>query len=75
MDTITQEFAKTLKRLRIGKNLTQEELAQRAGVDYKYLQKLEGQTPSSPTLSTLDKLANGLGIPLVEFIQRLQSHD
>ena len=68
MDKITQDFSKTLKRLRAERNLTQEELAQRSGVDYKYFQKLEGLTPSSPTLSTLNKLAKGLGISLPEFI-------
>lgn len=68
MDKITQDFSKTLKQLRAEKNLTQEELAQRSGVDYKYLQKLEGLDPSSPTLSTLNKLSKGLGISLVEFI-------
>ena len=75
MDKITMEFAKALKNLRIEKNLTQEELAQRSGVDYKYLQKLEGHTPSSPTLSTLEKLANGLGITLVELIQSVQTNN
>jgi transcriptional regulator with XRE-family HTH domain len=75
MDKITLEFSKTLRRLRAEKRLTQEELAQRSGVDYKYLQKLEGQNPSSPTLSTLEKLANGLGIPLIELIQNLQTYD
>ena len=54
--------------MRTEKNLTQEELAQRSGVDYKYFQKLEGQNPSSPTLSTLNKLAKGLGLSLPEFI-------
>jgi len=75
MDIINQHFSQALKRLRAEKNLTQEELAQRAGVDYKYLQKLEGQNPSSPTLSTLAKLASGLQIPLVELIQSLQAND
>lgn len=75
MDKITLDFSNTLKKLRIEKNLTQEELAQRSGVDYKYLQKLEGQNPSSPTLSTLEKLANGLQIPLVELIQSIQAQD
>ena len=68
MDKITQDFSRTLKRLRTEKNLTQEELAQRSGVDYKYFQKLEGQSPSSPTLSTLNKLAKGLDLSLPEFI-------
>lgn len=73
MDKITQDFSRTLKRLRIEKNLTQEELAQRSGVDYKYFQKLEGQTPSSPTLSTLEKLAKGLNISLVELVASIDT--
>lgn len=75
MDKITQHFAKTLKQLRTDKHLTQEELAQLSGIDYKYLQKLESQNPSSPTLSTLEKLANGLNISLVELIQSIQAYD
>ena len=73
MDKITQDFSRTLKRLRTEKNLTQEELAQRSGVDYKYFQKLEGQSPSSPTLSTLNKLAKGLGLSLPEFIVNIDA--
>lgn len=68
MSAINLAFAKTLKQLRRARDLTQEELAQRAGLDYKYLQKLEGKDPSSPTLSTLEKLARGLGVSLTELI-------
>ena len=68
MENLTQEFGRTLRRLRTEKQLTQEELAQRSGVDYKYLQKLEGQNPSSPTLLILEKLAKGLGISLSELV-------
>ena len=71
MSSIDLAFAKTLKQLRRDKRLTQEELAQRAGLDYKYLQKLEGKAPSSPTLSTLKKLAKGLDISLTELISLL----
>ena len=58
-------FTKTLRKLRIERKMTQEQLAEIAGVDYKYLQKLEGQPPSSPTLATLEKLAKGLNISLL----------
>ena len=68
MDKITLNYSKVLKKLRTEKGMTQEELAQVSGVDYKYLQKLEGQNPSSPTLSTLDKLSKGLGIPLADLV-------
>ena len=71
MSSIDLAFAKTLKQLRRDKRLTQEELAQRAGLDYKYLQKLEGKAPSSPTLSTVEKLAKGLDISLTELISLL----
>ena len=71
MSSIDLAFAKTLKQLRRDKRLTQEELAQRAGLDYKYLEKLEGKAPSSPTLSTLEKLAKGLDISLTELISLL----
>ena len=54
-----------------GSGLAQEERAQRAGLDYKYLQKREGKAPSSPTLSTLEKLAKGLDISLTELISLL----
>ena len=72
METVDLRFAKALKSLRKAKGLTQENLAQRAGVDYKYLQKLEGRNPSSPTLATMEKLANGLGVSLVELITLLE---
>jgi transcriptional regulator with XRE-family HTH domain len=42
-------------------------------VDYKYFQKLEGQNPSSPTLSTLNKLAKGLGLSLPELIANIDA--
>lgn len=74
MDTVDLHFARTLKRLRKAKGLTQENLAQRSGVDYKYLQKLEGHNPSSPTLSTLAKLAKGLGVPLADLVSFEDQH-
>ncbi len=75
MDKITLNFSKTLKKLRAEKGMTQEELAQLSGVDYKYLQKLEGQTPSSPTLSTLDKLSKGLNISLIDLVKSIDAEN
>lgn len=71
MQKINFTFAKALKNLRTGRNLTQEELANLAGIDYKYLQKLEGNNPSSPTLATMEKLSKGLGISLVELVSNV----
>jgi len=72
MESINLRFAKALKELRTAQGLTQEELAEKSEIDYKYLQKLESQNPSSPTLSTLEKLANGLEISLDELLIGIQ---
>lgn len=72
MESINLRFAKALKELRAAHGLTQEELAEKSGIDYKYLQKLESQNPSSPTLSTLEKLANGLEMSIEELLIGIQ---
>lgn len=73
MENINLKFAKTLRKLRTAKGLTQEELAELAGLDYKYFQKLESRRPSSPTLSTLEKLAKGLNISIIEFVNNIET--
>ena len=62
MSNINLEFGKRLQKLRKKAGLTQEELAQLSGVDYKYIQRLEGKTPSSPSLNIVEKLAKAFKI-------------
>lgn len=69
---INYKFSKALKSIRKSKGLTQEQLAERSDIDYKYLQKLESSNPSSPTLSVLEKLSRGLGITLTELISHIE---
>ena len=69
---INNIFAERLRELRKSKGLTQEKLAEVSDIDYKYLQKLESNNPSSPTLSVLEKLSRGLGITLTEFIKFIE---
>lgn len=57
MEDINRRFGKRLKQLRKEHKLTQEELALLSEVDYKYIQRLEGKNPSSPSLNTIEKLA------------------
>ena len=50
--------------------MTQEGLAEKAGIDYKYLQKIEGKNPPNLKLETIEKLAKALRIKpskLIEF--------
>jgi len=54
---------KNVKRLRVAKGLTQQELAERAGIDYKYAQRIEAGHWPGLNLRTIEKLAQGLGVP------------
>lgn len=72
MSNINLSFSNVLRKLRTEKGLTQEELAELSGIDYKYLQKLESKNPSSPTLDTLSKLASGLNTTIVELISKIE---
>ena len=71
---INIKFSQVLKTIRKSKGLTQEQLAERSDIDYKYLQKLEGKKPSSPTLSVLEKLSRGLEISLSELIKNIEDN-
>ena len=64
-------LAKNIKKLREKQNLTQEQLAQKAGITYSTLIKIESGANKNPTLETLQKLANVFGIGLDELVGRL----
>lgn len=49
-----------LRRIRQKRGLTQAKAAEMAGIDYKYFQKIEGGLWPNLTLSTLQKIADGL---------------
>jgi transcriptional regulator with XRE-family HTH domain len=57
---LEENLKKNLKLLRKKKGLTQEVLAEKAELEYKYIQMLEGKSPPSATLRTLAKLAKAL---------------
>ena len=50
-------MAKRIKALRKKRGLTQEQLADLVGIDYKYLQKMEGKNPPAVRIDTIEKLA------------------
>lgn len=65
---INEKFGLRMRTLRAKKKLTQEKLADLAGIDYKYVQMLEGKNPPSPTLNTLEKLAKAYKISLLRLL-------
>jgi transcriptional regulator with XRE-family HTH domain len=55
-----------LKRLRAALDITQQELAQRAGLSLEAVTRLEQRPETDPKLSTLHALARALGCTLDE---------
>lgn len=64
-----ETFGQTVKRLRKSKRITQLELAERIGVDFTYVSKIENdRTMRSPAESTIQKIAEVLGTDSEELI-------
>ncbi len=53
-------LARRIKKLREKKGYTQEKLADLTGIDYKYIQKIEGKNPPDIRVDTIEKIARAL---------------
>lgn len=67
--TLREIVARNLRRLRHAKSMSQEELADRAGINRNYVGMLEREEHSA-TIDMLEKLASVLDADPVEFFQR-----
>ena len=67
--TLRQIFARNLRRVRAEQALSQEALADLAGIDRTYVSALERQV-YSVSLDTIEKLANVLKIAPEELLRR-----
>ena len=64
-----ETFGQKIKRLRKAKRITQLELAERIGVDFTYVSKIENdRTMRSPAESTIKRLADVLEVDSEELI-------
>lgn len=68
---IDDAFAQTLKKLRVQKGLSQEELGLRADLHRTYISQLE-RGLKSPSLRTLHKISVVLDIPLSELMHETE---
>ena len=64
---IEEIFARNLKKIRDHKNLSQEELAEKCGLDRTYIGILE-RREKIPTLTTVEKCANALGVSVCDLL-------
>jgi len=62
METIRLRVGKRIGELRRKCGLTQERLSEKAGIDYKYIQKIEGKNPPALKIDTVAKLAKALKV-------------
>ncbi|EGP55756.1 XRE family transcriptional regulator [Agrobacterium tumefaciens F2] len=71
---LTAVFARNLRLCRQASGLSQERLAEYAGLDRNYIGKLEREE-SSPTLETVEALSLAMQIDVGQLIQRHRSQD
>jgi len=63
-------IARRLKELRKERNWTQQKLAEKAGLSFNAITKIEQGAAEHPTLKTLLKLADAFGISLDALVGR-----
>lgn len=62
MDKISEQLGKNMKRIRVKKKMSQGDIARALDVDRGYISNIENGK-KNPTLATVAKIANALGIP------------
>jgi transcriptional regulator with XRE-family HTH domain len=62
-------LADNIKRYRNGKGLSQEQLAQKAGITYSTLAKLESGVNQNPKVKTLQQIARALEVSLDDLMK------
>ena len=70
--SIVDRFPEVLRKVRTDKGLSQEELADLAGLHRTYISQSE-RGLKAPSLRSLEQIANGLGIALSELLRRLEA--
>ncbi len=70
--SISQNFAKAVRRRRLAGGWSQEALAEKAEVHATYVSMLE-RGVRKPTLEVADRLARALGVALADLIREAQA--
>ena len=67
--SINVKFGERIREERLKRNLSQEELAARAGVHRTYIGMIE-RAEKNITLGNIEKLAKALGVPIEELLKQ-----
>ena len=71
-EKLIQNLSKYIKEERGWKGLSQDSLGWKSGVSKRAIQDIEAQIVKDPRLSTLLKLARGLGVSLEKMVKEIQ---
>ncbi|TBR18670.1 XRE family transcriptional regulator [bacterium] len=66
---IRLKLGKRIKALRIKYGYTQEKFSEATGIDYKYIQRIEGKNPPALRIDTIERLAKALKVKPFEFLK------
>ncbi|MEW6685795.1 MAG: helix-turn-helix transcriptional regulator [Candidatus Edwardsbacteria bacterium] len=67
MENICKKVGERIRLLRIGQGLTQEELAEKAGMNPKYIGQIE-RGEVNTTVNMLTKIASGMNLNLADLL-------
>lgn len=67
MTDLRGQLGARLRQLRLARRFTQEQLAERAGLSYKFIGEVE-RGRGNPTLTTLSALSDALGVGLIDLL-------
>lgn len=67
--TIRKKIGSKIKKLRLAQGYTQAQLAEKIGIDYKYLQKVEGPNTPDLKIDTIQKIAKALKTSPAELME------
>lgn len=73
MRDVRARLGKALKECRARQRLTQEQLAERSGLSYKFIGEIE-RGRGNPTIATLTRLADALGINIATLFAESDHH-
>jgi len=63
------QSGKSIKKIRNKLGLSQEEFAQKSGVKYTTLTKIESSVIKKPSVMVMDQIARAFGVPIEDLIK------
>lgn len=76
LNEVRARFGTALRECRVRLKLTQEQLAERSGLSYKFIGEIE-RGRGNPTLDTIGRLADALGVAVSDLLvahERTRTH-